>query len=97
MTEHFKFVTYENDPDWIYLDNLSPMFLCETKKWFIEILGAENIAIYQLGGFFGGLCNSFKFKKSCYPLFQEKIKPELVKNEDGIWQRANSLAEANQI
>ncbi len=95
--ERFRFVTDSKDPDFIYLDNPSPMCLSDTQKWFEKVLGKDAVETYSLGGFFDGFSNSFKFKKDKINLFKQEILPELVKGDDGFFQRKESLAEANTI
>lgn len=94
--ERFRFVTYKSDPDYIYLDNPSPMSLCSTRIWFKEVIGKENVDLYQLGGFFEGFCNAFKYKKEAHSLVQSKIVPELVEDE-GFYRRRETMDEANLI
>jgi len=81
---------------WIYLDNPSPMALVSTREWFEKVIGKENCAYYDLGGFFGGFTNAFKFKESCIDLVREKIFPELVKDGE-YYRRKETMAEANLI
>ena len=97
MVERFSLGTREDDPDFIYVNNPSPMSNLETRKWFEEVWGKENVQTYALGGMFGGLCNSFKFKKVDIEVIKQKIGIHLDMDEEGYYVRKEALATANQI
>jgi hypothetical protein len=94
--EKFRFVVREDDPDWIYLTNDSPMYLSHTEDRFRQMLGEGSIAGYPLGGF-TGFMNSFRFKKIHEDLFLRKILPQLTQDEEGYYRWTDSLNEANEI
>ncbi len=84
-SERFKLNIYENDPDFIHLDNPSPMMLICARNWFRKELGDDAIIDSCIGGFFGGFQNAFKVPRAKELLLREKILPYLVTDADGYY------------